>query len=233
LPRYARQIKANWVYHILQRGNNRQTVFFSDKDYFVFKDYIRAALSKYPCKIFAYILMSNHFHLLIQPLGKRNLSYFMKMLSQKYTQYLNKTYSRTGSLWQGKYKLCPVSIDEYLLKCAVYIEQNPIRAGIVIDPTIYPYSSLRGKIGFSSDDLIKFDPVYNSLGKTNIEKQDAYKKLLYRVLDAEEITMIRDAVNKEMIYSNSDFKKCAEDFLGRELIFRPRGRPKKDNVKPS
>ncbi len=233
MPRYPRQIKENWVYHVLQRGNNRQAIFFSDKDFLVFKEYMLMAKTKYPCRIFAYALMSNHFHLLLQPLEKKNLSYFMKMLSQKYTQYINKSYSRTGGLWQGKYKFCPVAKDEHLLKCSVYIEGNPIRAGIVIDPTIYPYSSLRGKIGLCADSLIDFDPIYMSSGNSDKDRQDAYKKLFYLPLDNDEIVIIRNSINKEMIYSGSDFKETVEKFLGRKLIYRPRGRPKKEKIKPS
>ena len=148
MARYARQTVADIPYHIINRGNNHQAIFFSTKDYQFFLRSVELAKEKYPCKIYSYVLMPNHIHLLLESIKEaENLTYFMKQISQRHAQYINRNCRRTGTLWEGRFKSSPVSSDHYLLACSRYIEMNPVRAGIVKTPKEFEFSSYRAKIG--------------------------------------------------------------------------------------
>jgi len=152
MGRYARQAIANIPYHIINRGNNRQVIFFCDDDERFFLDALKVAKEKYPCKIYSFILMTNHIHLLLEAVEEsRNLAYFIKHITQRYTQYINKYYKSSGALWEGRFKSSAISTDRYLLACSRYIEMNCVRAGIVNAPENYHFSSYRTRIGL--DDL--------------------------------------------------------------------------------
>ena len=105
MGRYARQTIANIPYHIVNRGNNHQVIFYGDDDYQFFLEALKSAKEKYPCKIYSFILMTNHIHLLLESVEEtRNLAYFIKHISQRHTQYINKYYKRSGTLWEGRFK---------------------------------------------------------------------------------------------------------------------------------
>ena len=178
MPRIARNVTSDIPYHIIHRGNNRQKIFFCDDDYKYFLSLIKEARKKYRCKLYSYVLMSNHIHLLLEsPRVSENLAKYIKLIAQKYAQYINKIHKRTGTLWEGRFKSSPVSKDNYLLACSRYIEMNPVRAGIVKEPKDYKWSSYRYKIGQEkADTLLDLDPLYMSLGKDAIERQKNYQK---------------------------------------------------------
>ncbi len=140
MGRYARQTITDVPYHVINRGNNHQPIFFSDDDYWFFLESLSYAKEKYPCRIYSFVFMTNHVHLLLEPLiDNRNLACFMKYISQRHGQYINKRYKRSGTLWEGRFKSSPVSSDRYLLSCSRYIEMNPVRAGIVERPGDYVF----------------------------------------------------------------------------------------------
>ena len=148
MGRHARKAIANVLYHIINRGNNRQAIFFCDDDYNFFLDALKSAKERYQCKIYSFALMTNHVHLLIEAIGdSKNLAYLMKHISQRYGQYINKHYKRSGTLWEGRFRSSPISMDRYLLACSRYIEMNPVRAGLVEKPGNYKYSSYNAKTG--------------------------------------------------------------------------------------
>ena len=128
MGRYARQAVADIPYHIINRGNNRQPIYFAEEDYLFFMDSLELAKEKYPCRIYSFVLMTNHVHLLLMPIDEsENLAYFMKNVTQRYGQYVNKHYKRSGTLWEGRFKSSPISTDEHLLACSRYIEMGNIR----------------------------------------------------------------------------------------------------------
>lgn len=136
MGRYARQTIANTPYHIINRGNNHQPLYYCDDDYQFFFEAIEAAKEKYPCRICSFVLMTNHIHLLLEAVENgTNLAKFMKHIIQRHGQYLNKRHDRSGTLWEGRFKSSPIASDRYLLACSRYIEMNPVRAGIVKDPS--------------------------------------------------------------------------------------------------
>ena len=218
MGRYARQAIANIPYHIINRGNNRQVIFFGDDDYRFFLDALKAAKEKYPCKIYSFILMTNHIHLLLEAVEEsRNLAYFIKHITQRYTQYINKYYKRSGALWEGRFKSSTISTDRYLLACSRYIEMNCVRAGIVNAPEDYHLSSYRTKIGLDDLEWLDYDPVYLGLGKTGKERQVEYQKWLHQSIPEDEWNLIRNAVQKSWAYGSDRFKEEIEGILGRRF----------------
>jgi putative transposase len=228
MARYARQTIADIPYHIINRGNNHQVIFFRKDDYKSFLDSLELAKEKYPCKIYSFILMSNHIHLLLEPVGEGpNLAYFMKHISQRHGQYINKYYSRTGTLWEGRYKSSAVSTDRYLLACSRYIEMNCVRAGIVKKPEEYDYSSYKGKIGLKTIRWLDFDPLYADLGKTVEDRQRKYQDWIQESIPKGEWEMIRRSIQKNWTYGDEKFKEKIEGMLGRKFEIKKAGRRSK------
>jgi len=140
MPRRARLAVAGIPWHIIQRGNNRSACFYSDQDYLRYLDTLKEQAVKYGCQIHAYVLMINHVHLLLTPEKEQSASLFMKHLGQRYVQYINRTYKRSGTLWEGRFRSCLTQSEDYVLACYRYIELNPVRANMVGHPRNYPWS---------------------------------------------------------------------------------------------
>ena len=117
--------------HIIQRGNNRESCFFHQDDYLSYLEYLRLTSVKYNCRIHAYVLMTNHVHILATPMDKYSVSEMMQSLGSQYVRSINKKYKRSGTLWEGRFKSSLVDSDAYLLTCMRYIEMNPVRANMV------------------------------------------------------------------------------------------------------
>jgi putative transposase len=230
MPRIARNIISDIPYHVIHRGNNRQKIFFSKTDYSYFLSLLDEAKKKYKCKIYSYVLMPNHIHLLMESFqDSENLAKFIKLVAQKYAQRINKSQKRTGTLWEGRFKSSPVSKDNYLLACTRYIELNPVRAKIAKEPGDYKWSSYRLKIGERDiHQLLDKDPLYLDLGKDDTQRQLNYKKWFKESIPAEEWNLIRKAVNKGGVFGNAQFKEKLEKLLGRSFDLREQGRPIKN-----
>ena len=229
MGRYARQAIADIPYHITNRGNNHQSIFFCNDDYRFFLEAIERAKEEYPCRIFSFVLMTNHFHFLLESMEKdENLALFMKQVAQRYGQYINKKYTRTGTLWEGRFKSSPVSTDRYLLACSRYIEMNPVRAGIVGTPGEYHFSSYGAKTGSLEFPWLDRDPVYLSLGATEAERQKEYKKWFNESIPEGELPLIRESIRRNWPYGNEQFKKEVEDTLGRKFEIKRAGRKTKE-----
>jgi putative transposase len=165
-----------YPHHIIQRGNNRQATFFADDDYRLFLECLRQAKTKCRCRIYAYVLMTNHFHLLVEPTEIGDLGRFMQSVGRRYVRYINANYRRSGTLWEGRFKSAAVSRDEYLIACSRYIELNPVRAGMVASPGDYRWGSYRYRALGISDRLLDDDPWYAGLGATPEERREKYQQ---------------------------------------------------------
>jgi putative transposase len=133
--------------HIVQRGNNRLPCFLDDDDRQLYLQCLLSALQRFGCRLHAYVLMSNHVHLLITPDEAGALSRLMHTFSRNYAGRFNHRHGRTGTLWEGRYKACVVGSSRYFLACSRYIELNPVRAWMVARPDDYAWSSWRGQVG--------------------------------------------------------------------------------------
>jgi putative transposase len=217
MPRRPRLVAADVPLHIIQRGNNRQNCFFSSSDYLVYLDMLMTASTKNECRIHAYVLMSNHIHLLISPAHEKAAAEMMKSLGERYVQYVNRNYNRMGTLWEGRYKSCPVQDEQYLLICHKYIELNPVRAGMVMHPSLYKWSSYRCNAHGETNSMITPHPIYTALGLDPDVRTFAYRTLFQDSLADKDLASIRDATNYNYVLGNLQFAECMAVALGRQV----------------
>lgn len=211
MPRRLRLVMPGVPLHVVQRGVNRQACFLDEQDKLRYLDFLRACLALAPCHRHAYVLMSNHVHLLLSTQGTAPLSLLMKMLNQRYGQYFNWRHGRTGSLWEGRYKSCLVQGERYLLICQRYIELNPVRAGIVVLPGQYCWSSYRSNAQGMHDDLLSPHSLYLMLGSDASERQKTYQSLFHDELDERSVGQLREAINAEFAAGDQVFLRCAAE----------------------
>ncbi len=226
MPRRPRLNLASVPLHVIQRGNNRQACFFAEEDYRFYLYWLRKVADKYGCDIHAYVLMTNHVHLLVSPHGKTSVSGLMQSLGRRYVQYVNRIYKRSGTLREGRFKASLVNAEEYLLLCYRYIELNPVRAGMVQDPGAYPWSSYRNHALGERDELIRDHELYLGLGTKASERQRSYRELFRSQMDEAALTEIRKAASRELVLGNERFRQEIEQALGKRVELRKRGRRK-------
>jgi putative transposase len=211
--------------HVIQRGNNRQACFFAEADYFYYLDALRAAADKFGGRIHAYVLMTNHVHLLITPDRENALSEIMQSIGRRYVRYVNKEHGRSGTLWEGRFKASLVQSERYLLTCYRYIELNPVRAGMVDHPGEYRWSSYCANAQGAADETLCQHDEYRRLGTTGRERQAAYGALFSHRLDPGMVADIRDAVNHELVVGSNRFKDEVEATTNRRARMGQPGRP--------
>lgn len=213
--------------HIIQRGNNRQACFFCDEDYWFYLDWLENYAQSTECSIHAYVLMTNHVHLLVTPKHLRSAGNLMKLLGQRYVQYVNRTYKRSGTLWEGRFRSSIIQQEEYLFTCQRYIEMNPVRAEIVNHPGTYRWSSYRINGQGEKSKLITPHNLYHQLGKTGDERERAYREFFRKEIEAGEIDKIRRATNGNFALGNNRFYEEISKVLGRRVSPGKAGRPRK------
>ena len=227
MPRRARLAVAGVPWHIIQRGNNRSACFYHREDYLFYLEQLKLQSEKYGCEIHAYCLMTNHVHLLLTPAEKESASLMMKNLGQRFVQYINRSYHRTGTLWEGRFKSCIAQEDRYVLSCYRYIELNPVRAAMVGHPRDYPWSSFRHNGLGKRNSLITPHHLYLKLGSSSERRLSAYRTLLGEMLDDDDIEAIRSATNGNFVLGNKRFQKDIEKALGRRTARGEPGRPRR------
>lgn len=224
MPRRPRITLSHVPLHLVQRGNNRQTCFFTDKDRLAYLRWLEEYAGETDCSIHAYVLMSNHVHLLLTPSTPRAAGTMMKRLGQRFVQYINRSYGRSGTLWEGRFRSCIVQEDHHLLCCHRYIELNPVRAGMVSEPSQYPWSSFRINAHGGASSLVTPHPVYTAMGADARTRRAAYRELFREHLGDETIDQIRGATNGNYALGDTDFQQHMEQALGRRVSRRRRGR---------
>jgi len=226
MPRRPRIIVPDIPLHIIQRGNNHQSCFFHDDDYLFYLDWLKEYAKSTDCSIHAYVLMTNHVHLLLTPKRSDGAGMLMKRLGQRYVQYINRTYKRSGTLWEGRFRSCIIEQQQYLFFCQRYIEMNPVRAGIVRHPGEYRWSSYQVNGQGNKSSLIRPHSLYRKLGRTDAERQLAYRELFRHGLESNEIDKIRKATNGNFSLGNDRFTSEISEMLGRRVIPGKPGRPR-------
>lgn len=230
MPRRSRIILPNVPQHIIQRGNNRAVCFYADEDYCKYLEWLKEYADKTACHIHAYVLMTNHVHLLISSDKPGAIGSMMKALGQRYVQYINRTYKRSGTLWEGRYKSCPIQAETYLLTCQRYIELNPVRANMVEHPAEYKWSSYRINAQDDSSDLISPHMIYEQLGREDQERKSAYRELFRYQLEPKLVDEIRQATNGNYVLGDTRFAQQIADALGRRVLPGKPGRPRNEEV---
>jgi putative transposase len=227
MPRQPRLDLAGVPQHIVQRGNDRQPCFFQDIDRVRYLDELREICMRESCAVHAYVLMTNHVHLLITPSAQGQVTRVMQSLGRRYVRYVNDRYRRTGTLWEGRYKACLVDSESYLLRCYRYIELNPLRARMVNHPANYPWSSFACNALGVADPLIRPHSSYLNLGGNADERCSAYRALVEQAITPDELDHIRLHIQRQHAYGTERFRAAIEAQLSRRVGPAKIGRPKK------
>ena len=176
--------------------------------------------------------MTNHIHLLMTPADDQGISTVLQALGRRFVPYINNSYQRTGTLWEGRFKANPVQDESYLLACYRYIELNPVRARIVDDPADYPWSSYRANALGEHNPLLSPHALYLALGANEAERQTAYRDLFSTQLDPDTLTAVRSCLQTGTPLGNDRFRTQIEQALGVKVGYSARGRPKKPPAEP-
>lgn len=227
MPRQPRYRLAGYPQHVVQRGNDRQPTFYAPADYAAYRRFLRQAADERHCRIHAYVLMTNHVHLLVTPDSPDGLAKLMQSLGRCYVRYINDTYRRTGTLWEGRYKACLVQADSHLLGCQRYIELNPVRAGMVKRPEQYPHSSYRHNALGQADPLVAHHPAYATLGKCLEESRRIYRESFGSTAETSVVDDIRRMTNSCRVLGNDRFRDQIETILACSVRPGAAGRPRK------
>jgi len=226
MPRHPRIHLDDVPLHIVQRGHNRKPCIFCEEDYRSYLHWLGEALGETECALHAYVLMTNHVHLLLTPRKAAAVPGLIISLGRRYVQYVNRSYRRTGTLWDSRYKSSLIDADTYLLACQRYIELNPVRAAMVEDPAHYRWTSYRANALGQPDSRVTPHALYRSLGRSDKERQAAYRALFRAELDRAAIDDIRLALNQSQPLGNGRFHAKIEKMTGARREAKPRGRPR-------
>ena len=214
-------------HHVIQRGNNRQAIFSSNAD----REFLLALLvensKKFHVALHAYLLMENHFHLLLTPSTGDGLAQMMQAVGRRYVRYYNDLTHRSGTLWEGRYRSTVLQTETYLLKCMAYLDLNPVRAGLVALPIEYPWSSFGHYVGLRVDRAITPHPAMWQLGNTPFAREAAYTNLVQMGLDARTIDALTDSALHGWLLGDADFIKRMQSATSRRLVRGLAGRPPK------
>ena len=229
MPRQPRLDVPGIPMHVVQRGNNRHPCFFTEADYCRYLRDLREAALEHGCRVHAYVLMTNHVHLLLTPTAARGISLFMQFVGRRYVSYVNATYARSGTLWEGRFKSCLVDSDSYVLACYRYIELNPVRAAMVHSPADYRWSSYQANATGRPDALVTPHDSLVALGAEPSSRQQAYRDLVACGLTAEQLAVMRTYAQQQRAFGSAQFQAEVERQVARCAVVRPQGRPRVRN----
>lgn len=227
MPRPQRLNIAGIPQHVTQRGNNRNACFFDDIDRLTYLSIACEAAFRRKCLIHAYVLMTNHVHLLVTPCLPDGVSLLMQDIGRKYVRYINGKHQRTGTLWEGRFKSSLVDSTTYCLVCYRYIELNPVRAKMAESPGEYRWSSYHANACGQLDQLITPHEEWLALGKDHIGRFTSYRALFVEELPKSDLEAIRKASCKGLVLGVEPFKEKLELRLGIKLGTGKIGRPAK------
>lgn len=226
MARLPRLTLPGYPHHIVQRGNNRQPIFAGTADYETMLGSLEEYAKKFGVAIHSYVLMSNHIHLLATPSTADGVPQMMQALGRSYVRYFNSRHARTGTLWEGRYKSTLIQAERYLLACMVYIDLNPVRAGMVSDPADYPWSSHLHYVGRRSDRLVTPHPLYWELGNTPFARDVAYAELVRAGIGSVQQQALTDATLKGWALGEADYVADLQRRTERRVSRGKAGRPK-------
>jgi putative transposase len=227
MPRKPRFYLPNVPVHIVHRGHSRNPVFFEVQDYATYAYWLSESAKRYDIAIHAFVLMTNHVHLLVTPVDVQGPSNFMQYIGRRYVPYINHKYGRSGSIWEGRHKSSLVDADEYFITVMRYIELNPVRAGMVEVPGHYRWSSFCHNAGVREISFIQFHPLYHQLGASPAERSNAYQALFSSHIEQSVMKKIADAWQTGTPLGNDRFREKVEAQLSRKVGQARRGRPVK------
>jgi len=226
MPRRARTYLPDHPYHIVQRGNNREACFIAEDDYQFYLELWVECARRYGVRIHAWCLMTNHIHFLLTPERADSISLAMKVIGSRYAQYFNKTYRRSGTLWEGRHKSSLVQTERYFLTCSRYIELNPVVANMVEKPEQYTWSSYLSNAWGRAGMVVQHDE-YLKLGADDASRQHAYRELFRHAVSSEDVHTIESAARYSRPVGDNRFCEQIAARYGIEIPRPARGRPRK------
>ena len=227
MSRQPRLAVPGYPHHIIQRGNNRQAIFADADDYQRLLDALREQAAANQVAVHAYVLMSNHLHLLVTPQTTEGMSRTMQALGRSYVRHFNRRHGRSGTLWEGRYRSTLIEAERYLLACMAYIELNPVRAGMVAAPADYPWSSHAHHVGLRSDPLVTSHALYWAMGNTPFAREQAYAQLVHAGLSAGQQAELGRAAHTGWALGGAEFIDDLQQRTARRIAPVGAGRPSK------
>ena len=225
MARLPRLTVPGYPHHLIQRGNNRQAIVACVADYEMLLSLLGENAVKFGVALHAYVVMSNHFHLLATPEAVESIPAMMQAVGRRYVRYFNDSQNRSGTLWEGRYRSAVIQADRHMLACMAYIDLNPVRAGMVAEATDYPWSSHGHYTGARMDRLITPHPLYWTLGNTPFAREASYAEMVR----AGVATPIRDALTKSALggwaLGEADFVADLQKRTERRVAKSRAGRP--------
>nr|WP_319563885.1 transposase [uncultured Rhodoferax sp.] len=225
MARLPRLTLPDYPHHVIQRGNNRQAIFVTTADYRMLLDLLQEQAKKWDVAVHAYVLMSNHFHVLATPRTADGLPKMMQAVGRSYVRYFNSAQKRTGTLWEGRYKSTLIQAERYLLACMAYIDLNPVRAGLVLQAQDYPWSSHGHYLGLRTDRLITPHALYWELGNTPFAREAAYAELVQAGISSVQQSALTQATLSGWALGEPDFVADLQKRTERRITKSVAGRP--------
>jgi putative transposase len=229
MARLARLTVPGYPHHIIQRGNNRQPIFLEEADYRRLLALVEENARALHVAVHAYVLMTNHFHLLATPETEQGIPKLMQAVGRAYVRYFNQRHGRTGTLWEGRYRSTLIQAERYLLACMVYLDLNPVRAGMVADPADYPWSSFRHYAGLAHDRLVTPHPLYWELGNTPFSREQSYMELVRHGVSVQQQQALTESALRGWALGEKDYVDDLQKRTARRVV---KGRPGRPNVSP-
>ena len=230
MARLPRIVLPEYPLHIMHRGNNRQDIFESEDDMVKMKEDIAVSLKKSTCDLHAYVIMSNHIHLLVTPKNKNELGKFMQSMANRYVRYFNAMRKRTGTIWEGRFKSCLVDSDHYLFSLYKYIEMNPVKAGIVENVADYLWSSYHHNALGLADELITEHDLFKGLSRDQKQRHICYRKMFedHNILKHEQL--ISNATFRGEVLGNESFHQKIGKLVSRSTRLGSHGGDRKSEA---
>lgn len=225
MARLPRLSVAGYPHHVIQRGNNRQAIFLNDADRRRMLELLEQNAAQFEVAVHAYVLMDNHFHLLLTPRTGDGLSRMMQAVGRRYVRYFNDSHGRTGTLWEGRYRSTLIETERYLLACMAYIDLNPVRAGLVAQACDYPWSSHGHYAGLRTDRMVTPHPLYWELGNTPFAREAAYARLVQDGLTAQQQQALTESALRGWALGSPAFVAELQKKTERRLSKASPGRP--------
>lgn len=224
MARLPRLTLADQPHHVIQRGNNRQMIFIDRADHEFMLGLLGENATRFGIALHAYVLMSNHFHLLATPSTGDGMSLWMQAVGRRYVRYFNDRHGRTGTLWEGRYKSTLIQSESYLLTCMAYIDLNPVRAGMAAAAEDYLWSSYGHYAGLRADRLLTPHPLYWALGNTPFAREAAYAEMVHGGVSPVDQQRLTEATLHGWAVGDTDFVHALQKTTGRRAVKGSAGR---------
>ncbi|HQS22426.1 MULTISPECIES: transposase [unclassified Acidovorax] len=225
MARLPRLTLPGYPHHIIQRGNNRQMIFADTQDFATMMALLAENAHKFAVAVHAYVLMDNHFHLLATPATAEALPLMMQAVGRSYVRYFNQRHARSGTLWEGRYRSTLIETERYLLACMVYIDLNPVRAGMVAQPGAWQWSSHAHYLGQRIDKLVTPHALYWALGNTPFAREAAYAGLVQAGIGSGDQAALTEAALSGWALGDAEFVAELQKKSPRRVAKAKAGRP--------